>query len=496
MEIHSLIIITLLYKNMLCGRCNQCSTCQGITDNSIYRVFTEIHEKLDGNFHLISCGSYAEECPLPPMFVEDNSSGGNKTHRSDFDFMVYDSKCSFPVGLDHEKERGIKAEVETRHTKPGYLRLRSLDGQYVRNVKTDYCLEQGKLLLNKIQSLRFLQHEPPNIYSDCNDNCDVVFYFPCNVWPNQAKEWIVRKRQSKWPTKDTVDMIVTTGCAVVSKSHPSSMRTDLEFRYSFSFAEKTLFSKLTLEQKKCFIAFKSVIKQTIKKLEISYESKSKIKTYHLKTIFLWACETIDVEDWEFVHGWANCFLFLVDQLLICMEKRSLPSYFIPDCDLLAEIDDNLELFKILKDEIIRIRLTPIETAAQILDSLVSEHLIHPRTLVTVIVSMLFISKEYDCCSHVPANMLSHARGTAHGFGRNQQIRFQLYSDSDRIHIKEYMFFKNVFKNCRKFAKNELPLDMFKKTLCSVLEPYAEWCKDHDSALLHENMTSIDLIFLN
>ena len=99
------------------------------------------------------------------------------------------------------------------------------------------------------------------------------------------------------------------------------------------------------------MAFKTIIKFLIHKTDAKCNGESGIKSYHLKTIFLWACETIERKAWETSQGWANCFLFLITQLQICLEEMCLPSLFIPDCNLLEGSELSLSAIIVLIQEI-------------------------------------------------------------------------------------------------------------------------------------------------
>ena len=154
------------------------------------------------------------------------------------------------------------------------------------------------------------------------------------------------------------------GCRIVHTSHPSSKDPDAEFRFSFSVAEFILFHALSADQKKCFIAFKALVKYRIYRSEIITKNEIDLNTYHLKTIFLWTCETIPADQWKTTNGWARCLLYMIDQLYSCLKSRKLPGYFIPESNLV----DSIELPKAFFSEIRKLRRNPITSAATFLDS--------------------------------------------------------------------------------------------------------------------------------
>ena len=279
------------------------------------------------------------------------------------------------VGFSVENESNIFATIETENCKPGYLRLRVVgNGEIIRTPEiSEYA--------NKILARNFIksyeQHERrchktsftrgparTNIsYADYPDT-DVVYYFSCSSWPLIARTWIYRERRRKWPSNEIIREIVSKGCRIVHKAHPSSRDPDAEFRFSFSVAELILFNTLSVDQKKCFIAFKALVKYRIYRSEIIKKNKIDLSSYHLKTIFLWTCETIPADQWHTTTGWARCLLYMIDQLYACLESRTLPGYFIPECNLL----DSIELTKAFLCEIKKLRNNPITSAATFLDS--------------------------------------------------------------------------------------------------------------------------------
>ena len=201
------------------------------------------------------------------------------------------------------------------------------------------------------------------MYNEEQDN-DAVFFYSCPSWPPLAQTWIDRERRSKWPSKEIIREIVSKGCRIVHKSHPSSTDPDAEFRFSFSVAELILFDALSIDQKKCFIALKALIKHTIYRSEFITKNKIDLSSYHLKTIFLWTCETIPADQWQTTTGWARCLLFMIDQLYACLKSKTLPGYFIPECNLMDSIEPPQDLFR----EIRKLRRNPITSAASFLDS--------------------------------------------------------------------------------------------------------------------------------
>ena len=242
------------------------------------------------------------------------------------------------VGFDLELENDIIATIECEGSSPGYLRLRQVDnGEMISLPENKDSLQWN--VLDPRQKWKSLFYSisskgPASTKVSCLqgvDDYDEVPYFSCSSWPPIAESWICRERQCDWLSKETIEKIVSIGCRVVHKAHERTKERDTKFRFSFSTAELILFETLSSTRKKCFIAFKALIKYGL------YRSESgdlKVSTYCLKTIFLWTCESISADQWESADGWARCLLALIDRLYECLKSRNLPGYFIRESNLL------------------------------------------------------------------------------------------------------------------------------------------------------------------
>lgn len=173
----------------------------------------------------------------------------------------------------------------------------------------------------------------------CQSIMDTSIAIPCPKWPSVAEEWTTRFRISSWPSKTLVDSAVRHGCHVVPKSHPNT-QTNLDWRISFSFAEKLLIGDLNEAQRLAYRIFKCIWRQFLK-----HPHKPGVQSYHLKTILLWSCERIPKTEWteetlsERIHD-------LLKSLAYCLLNHALPNYFVSECNLFDHIDEDV-LFKSL-----------------------------------------------------------------------------------------------------------------------------------------------------
>ena len=71
---------------------------------------------------------------------------------------------------------------------------------------------------------------------------DVVRCFYVKTWPKEAESWFTR--QTHWPDMKLKSKIKKLGYLLVPTGNNKSQECNLEWRCSFSIAEKTLFQSL------------------------------------------------------------------------------------------------------------------------------------------------------------------------------------------------------------------------------------------------------------
>ena len=356
--------ITLLCRDVIC-ECDKCTTgcipyefsCGICQTNNFYEIIMEPDLQFSG--------SLAENCMLPIFYIQTDAHYSVKKC-SDFDMMFY---LGYKVGFD-VNDSNIISTVDTDKSRPGYLRIREkgigrLFG-WLENT-SDSSTKNIFFQNSHHGDTKYSQHGPATSIThtfNSMSEIDKVPYLLCPSWPPIAKSWIDRIRPSNWPSKETIQTIVSKGCRVVLKPHEPSGEDETEFRFSFSESERILFEALTCDQRKCFIAFKALMKFCIYNLEYKAREEINLSTYSLKTIFLWACETIPVDHWQTTNGWSICLLYMIDNLYACVKARQLPGYFIPENNLL----DNLKHSGLLRIQIEKLRSHPISHAAKFIDA--------------------------------------------------------------------------------------------------------------------------------
>ena len=120
-----------------------------------------------------------------------------------------------------------------------------------------------------------------------------------------------------------------TGTISDTPSHDAPPKT--LWRYSFSFAEKTLMTSITEVQRMCYLIFKYLFSKYIK-------LHSVITTYTAKTIFLWKLETVSSDQWS-LQLVGDRVKDLVEDLRTCVKQKHCQHFFISECNILHQMDD-------------------------------------------------------------------------------------------------------------------------------------------------------------
>ena len=291
-------------------------------------VLEYIQEKMDLNDYIM---------------VYAGSSTEGMFHKSDIDvmycfnhFIVVENSEQIPP--DHKY--GVLL-IDTANCHFGYTRLQ-LHTPHPNEVMMDLFTEvDGKFYLLKDKYIKFTkttykqniaseQHGPAAMVPGCSDSgrpdIDYVTCLKCVVWPSVARDDIPEDIKSQ------VDPSTFSFCHVVGMSHCTSQRPDLEFRLSFSVAEKRLIEKWTEKQMKCYIVCKQICKRYI------FVGK-RISSYCVKTLILWMIEFMGTSEWENLSIYTLFKIFMYLGLQKAMENRNIENYFVPTNNILDSLDD-------------------------------------------------------------------------------------------------------------------------------------------------------------
>ena len=161
---------------------------------------------------------------------------------------------------------------------------------------------------------------------------DYVISIHYKFWPNNALEWIRRPRHHGWPTSHDISTIVDFGCHLVPVGHPNSETKNLEWRISFSVAERTLVWSFNHVQTQCYAVMKMILKEFIKK-RCSTQNQI-LCSYFIKTFLFWKFEGTDLKFWC-KNNFRECIKYLLTEFSQCIQKGLLRHYFLSKFNLLS-----------------------------------------------------------------------------------------------------------------------------------------------------------------
>ncbi|XP_070561637.1 uncharacterized protein [Ptychodera flava] len=160
---------------------------------------------------------------------------------------------------------------------------------------------------------------------------DVTLALTCTEWPSSAKPWITRERC--WPDDDIVKRIVKEGSHIVPKAYPGAEGDlALDWRLSFSLAERTLAHTINEHQRRCYLVLKAFWRRYLQEPKV-------LSSYHLKTALFWRCEKTPQHLWN-KDTMAERFIELLEDLIAFLRKKDIPNFFIPENNMLSHIPED------------------------------------------------------------------------------------------------------------------------------------------------------------
>ncbi|XP_063405850.1 uncharacterized protein LOC134689814 [Mytilus trossulus] len=189
-------------------------------------------------------------------------------------------------------------------------------------------LYKSQLLKENIDFLSMLNNIHGPCLTDCSGKGDLAFCLKCDQWVTQAKSWISRPR-STWPPPGLISKITSYGVLFVPIGNKGSITEHLQWRISFSVAEKILIYSFSHTQLLCYALLKILVKEIIDKNQVV---KGLLCSYFLKTLLFWISEETETSVWR-PDNFIPCFMACLQRLIYCIEYSTLLHYFIPDNNL-------------------------------------------------------------------------------------------------------------------------------------------------------------------
>ncbi|XP_052078291.1 cyclic GMP-AMP synthase-like, partial [Mytilus californianus] len=222
--------------------------------------------------------------------------------------------------------------LTTEDTKAGFAMLhliRSQDPTMLKNCekfRKDFYLSNALFKQLCLTDRCPVEHGP--CVSDKEGYSDYAYCLHSKSWIQPASKWIMRSNNS-WPNENTKQMIINHGVLFVPIGAKGSEHEELEWRISFSVAEKFLIYTFSHAQFTCYALMKILLKDVI---NADKRIKNVLCSYHLKTILYWISEEKQPSVWT-PDNLIPCFMRCFRRLIYCVEYSVCPHYFIPENDL-------------------------------------------------------------------------------------------------------------------------------------------------------------------
>ncbi|XP_063424641.1 uncharacterized protein LOC134708212 [Mytilus trossulus] len=293
-------------------------------------------------------------------------SSGSKGEGLDLKGSDYDVMYIASLFTVYESERDavfpfyrIPLVMDTEDTPPCFTQLRHPD-YYTFISKSIKQILQKTCIMNKLSNELYLSyfqsitnghpycskiHGP--CLSDQDDLYDFAICLKCDKWVTQAKPWVSRPRTT-WPTPELITKIAYCGVLFVPIGCKGSTNENLEWRMSFSVAEKCLIFSFSHTQLLVYALLKILLKEIVDKHQ---DVKGLLCSYFLKTLMFWISEESEPSIWR-PDNIIPCFMACLQRLIYCVEYSTLLHYFIPDNNLFYlrfNSDNKLKLTNILKN---------------------------------------------------------------------------------------------------------------------------------------------------
>lgn len=284
---------------------------------------------------------------VQPTAVGSKREGLSRLFESDADILsrASDIICTSRIhSLYNNSTHLTILKMDRDGTYPGYTRLICVKIATRTNCFLDEALTQpinGNIFLSsdswrgcdRFRDSLYLREEPtqgPSNPFTClytGNHIDAVVAIVCDC-PDILQSWLNRVRKHSWPSDEIIEEISKSEAYVVPVGFKGSPTQFLEWRICFTKAETKLIQSLNDCQVKLLILLKMIAKNSLKPV------CKEITSYVMKNIVLWIAELHLPE----VFTEKNLFTILKASLRFlrqCLIRRYLPSYMIPERNLLV-----------------------------------------------------------------------------------------------------------------------------------------------------------------
>ncbi|KAK3085284.1 hypothetical protein FSP39_001043 [Pinctada imbricata] len=259
---------------------------------------------------------------------------------SDVDTMYVDKIAFVCTSSNISFLRNIKSSslfyMDNEECSPGFTLLRCLTCDRNNVNIFNSLVQKGDNMYLSSKSIRetFLSTRNTEVHGPCQSDSyvgketDHAYTMRYPFWPNQARYFVIRSIERGWPSYGVLKDICNDGCLLIpinSKQQTCSELIDLEWRMSFSLAEKELTYSMNHCQFLCYGLMKLFLNEVIKR---SPSVSELMCSYFMKTAVFW--EISDKSDNWSAETFLPKFWNVFRRLIKWVNDGYCPNFFIPE----------------------------------------------------------------------------------------------------------------------------------------------------------------------
>ena len=270
-------------------------------------------------------------------------------YQFDFDFLyeLRNVVCAENSEYVVHSNSAILLQLERDKTAPGYATVRlvsfcinkncNLIRESLLDAEDGSRYLSSELFIASLQNsqrqrqqrdkyLTYARDGPSLPESDEFIKCDKVTCFRC--FNSEIYRFCSRNRRWDFPSQRTLENLTHVPLHIVPVGFRGSMDRYQEWRMSFAIAEKHLMKSLNDTQLKVYVVLKLTAKSILKPL------CQEMTSYIMKNVLLWQCEMNGYGKFmesTLLSRLYGCMIYLRE----CVSNNYLPSYILPDKNLLA-----------------------------------------------------------------------------------------------------------------------------------------------------------------
>ena len=188
----------------------------------------------------------------------------------------------------------------------------------------------------------FVSHGPCSSIPYGPNEADFAICLKSDRIPHTSHCFIRRLHKAGWPSMSVLQQIIKGGCHFVAIGSKGSPMEPLEWRISFSLAEKVLVHAMKHVQFLCYGLLKMFLKEVV---DVNEEIKGLLCSYFLKTALFWEISNGCLQ-WNSAN-FLSCFWACFQRLLHWINNEYCPNFFIPENNMFANKIEGLTKEKLL-----------------------------------------------------------------------------------------------------------------------------------------------------